>query len=134
MKRFFTVVAIVAAIVVSTAAFAYVTEGASDAAVGTVQFECTEMPALNFTMPVSKAAEIICLMPESVAGVCYQEYQAVREKCSRSSAFTHEGVRVQCTGADPSVKIVFSLKGYRLTVSGVSWETLDRMFLFEPKL
>ena len=134
MKRFFTVVAIMAAIVVSTAAFAYVTEGAPDSTIGTVQFECTEMPALNFTMPVSRAAEIICLMPESVTGVCCQEYQAVREKIRRSSVFTHEGVQVQCTGADPSVKIVFSLNGCRLTVSGVSWETLDRMFLFEPKL
>jgi len=95
---------------------------------GIVHFESTEIPALNFTMPVAQAAGIYCMMPESFTEVCRQEYVAICNKCARSDRFTHEGVKIQCIGSDPSMEFVFTIPGYKLVVSGVSWETLDKMF------
>lgn len=132
MKRFFILAAIVAATVLCTAAFAFVLDDDSVPNGGTVRFESTHMPQLNFTMPVSRAADIFRLMPESVAGVCRQEYAAVRSKCCQADHFTYEGVNIRCAGADPALQFVFTVPGYKLTVSGVSWETLGRMFVTEP--
>lgn len=96
---------------------------------GTVRFESSSTPALNFTMPVSQATNIYRLMPESVTRLCDSEYEAVRNKCLRSSSFTHEGVRVTKTGDNPSMTFVFSVPGYKVTVSDVSWEDLDFLFI-----
>ena len=96
---------------------------------GTVRFESDAIPALNFSMPVSRAADIFRLVPDSVAGVCVREYEAVRAKCDRASRFTHEGVSVRRTGDDASMTFEFAVAGYRLTVSDVSWADLDYLFL-----
>ena len=92
---------------------------------GTIRFESTEMPALNFTMPVSRAADIYRLLPSSVTDVCRQEYEAVLDKCNRSHKVNHEGVKIQWSGANPDLIFVFTVPGYKLTVSGVSVETMD---------
>lgn len=126
MKKFIiiTLAAIVAAVILcsATANLSGITPN------GTVRFESTSHPALNFSMPASRAAEIFRLMPESLTSVCTKEYEAVRKKCIRSSSFTHEGVRVTRTGADPSLTIVLSTSGYKLTVSNVSLTDLDSLF------
>lgn len=92
---------------------------------GTVRFESTEMLALNFTMPVSRAAGIYRLLPSSVTDYCRQEYEAVLDKCNRSHKVNHEGVKIQWTGANPDLTFVFTVPGYKFTVSGVSVETMD---------
>ena len=125
MKKFMTIVAIATTLIISSAAVAHVTGNTFE---GTVRFESSEMPALNFTMPVSRAADIFNLMPESVTTVCRQKYAAVRAECARAGRFSHEGVSVQRTGADPAMEFVFTVPGYKLTVSNVSWRMLDAMF------
>lgn len=126
MKKFIiiTLAAIVAAVILcsATANLSGITSN------GTVRFESTSHPALNFSMPASRAAEIFRLMPESLTSVCTNEYAAVRKKCLRSSSFTHEGVRVTRTESDPSLTIVLSTSGYKLTVSDVSLKELDSLF------
>ena len=133
MKKIITILAIVASATLCTAAIAYAVEGASGTAKGIVHFESTGMPALNFTMPVSRAADIYRLLPESVTSVCCQEYEVVRDKCSRSARFTYEGVQIQCAGTGQALIFVFSVPGYRLTVADVSWETLDALFNADSK-
>lgn len=126
MKRIL-IIALVA--VAATITLCSATSSFSDnASNGIVQFESTSMPSLNFTMPVSRARDIYRLMPESVTAVCVNEYEAVRSKSLRSSSFTHEGVKVRKTGDDPSMTFVFSVPGYKVTVSEVSWEDLDLLF------
>lgn len=95
---------------------------------GTVRFESAEMPALNFTMPVSRAADIYRLLPSSITDVCRQEYEAVLDKCNRLHSVNHEGVKIQWSGADPDLTFVFTVPGYKLTVSGVSVEAMDGIF------
>ena len=126
MKKFIiiTLAAIVATVMLCSAT----TNLSGNTSNGTVRFESTSHPALNFSMPASRAAEIFRLMPESFTSVCTKEYEAVRKKCLRSSSFTHEGVRVTRTGADPSLTIVLSTSGYKLTVSDVSLKDLDSLF------
>ena len=126
MKKFIiiTIAAIVAAVTLCSAT----TNLSGNTPNGTVRFESASHPALNFSMPASRAAEIFRLMPESLTNVCTNEYAAVRKKCLRSSSFTHEGVRVTRTGSDPSLTIVLSTSGYKLTVSDVSLKDLDTLF------
>ena len=127
MKRIL-IIALVA--VAATVTLCSATSAFSDnASTGTVQFESTSMPSLNFSMPVSRARDIYRLMPESVTSVCVNEYEAVRSKSLRSSSFTHEGVKVRKTGDDSSMTFVFSVPGYKVTVREVSWEDLDLLFL-----
>ena len=116
----------VVTLVVSTVAIAHVIGDIPEE--GTVTFESTQKPALNFTVPVSRAADIYRLMPESVATVCREEYAAVRGKSRRSAKFYHEGVKVQFSGEDPQLQVVFTVPGYRLTVRDVSWDRLDALF------
>ena len=127
MKKFiiFTLAAIVAAFTLCSAR----TNRTGCISEGTVRFESSAMPALNFTMPVSRAADIYRLMPDSVTALCGSEYETVRSKSLRSSTFTHEGVKVRKTGDDPSMTFVFSVPGYKVTVSEVSWEDLDLFFI-----
>ena len=127
MKRILitTLVAIDATIALCSATSAF----SDNASTGTVQFESTSMPSLNFTMPFSRARDIYRMMPESVTSICVNEYEAVRSKSLRSSSFTHEGVKVRKTGDSTSMTYVFSVPGYKVTVSEVSWEDLDRLFL-----
>ena len=128
MKRFFILAAIVVATVLCTAAFAFVLDDPSVPTGGTVRFESTNMPELNFTMPVSRAAGIFRLLPESVSGVCRQEYEAVLDKCNRSHRVNHEGVKIQWSGVNPNQTFVFTVQGYKVTVSGVSVETMNSIF------
>lgn len=102
--------------------------GSENGSKGTIRFESTDMPALNFTMPVSRAADIFMLLPESVTSVCCREYAIVRGQCNNTSQFTYEGVNIQCAGADPTLQFVFTVPGYKLSVSDVSWDTLDDLF------
>ena len=121
----FTVAAIVAAVTLSSATV-NLAGGSSDS---TVRFESTAMPALNFTMPVSRAADIYRLMPESINDLCGSEYEAVRDKTFKSTSFTHQGVTVKRTGENPSMTFTFSVPGYRVIVSNVSWDDLDLLFI-----
>ncbi len=121
----FALAAVVAAVTLCSAS-----AGMSDVtSSGTVRFESTSVPALDFSMSISRAAEIFRLMPDSFTSLCSKEYEAVRSRCERYQRFTHEGVTIQRTGSDPALTIEFSASGYKLTVSDVSWEELDRMFL-----
>lgn len=126
MKKFIiiTIAAIVATVTLCSSSSS-LTGNSSN---GTVRFESTSIPALNFSMPVSRATDIFRLMPESVTSACITEYEAVREKCHHSSSFTHEGVKVRKTGENPSMTFDFSIPGYKMTVSDVSWEDLDVLF------
>ena len=126
MKKFiiFTLAAVVAALTLCSAT----TRLTGTTANGTVRFESTSMPALNCTLPMSRAAAIYRLLPESVTAVCVNEYDAVRDRCLRSSSFTYQGVTVKRTGNDPSMTITFSVPGYKLTVSDVSWADIDLLF------
>lgn len=127
MKRIL-ILALVA--IATTITLCSATTSISDkASTGTVQFESTSMPSLNFSMPVSRARDIYRLMPESVTSACVNEYEAVRSKSLRSSSFTHEGVKVRKIGDNPSMTFVFSVPGYKVTVSEVSWEDLDLLFI-----
>ena len=126
MKRIIIIViAAIAATITLCSASSNLGESASK---GTVQFESATMPALNFTMPVSRAQDIIRLMPDSITTLCVTEYEAVRSKCKQTSRFTHEGVAVHWTGKEPNLTISFAVSGYKLTVSDVSWRDLDVMF------
>ena len=116
--------AIVAAVTLCSAT-SYV---AGTSANGTIRFESTSTPALNCTLPMSRAAAIYRLLPESVTALCADEYDAVRSKCLRSSSFTHEGVKVKRTGNDPSMTLTFSTSGYKVTVSDVSWADIELLF------
>lgn len=127
MKRIL-ILALVA--IATTITLCSATTSISDnASTGTVQFESTSMPSLNFSMPVSRARDIYRQMPESVTSACVNEYEAVRSKSLRSSSFTHEGVKVRKIGDNPSMTFVFSVPGYKVTVSEVSWEDLDLLFI-----
>ena len=126
MKKFiiFTLAAIFAAVTLSSATI-NLTGSTSN---GSVRFESSTVPALNFTMPVSRAADIYRLMPDSVIALCGSEYEAVRSKSSNSASFTHQGVSVKRTGENPSMTFTFSVPGYKVIVSDVSWDELDLLF------
>jgi len=127
MKKFIiiTIAAIVATVTLCSASSSSLTGNSSN---GTVRFESTSIPALNFLMPVSRATAIFRLMPESVTSACINEYETVRRKCHHASSFTHEGVKVRVTGENPSMTFDFSVPGYKVTVSDVSWDDLDVLF------
>lgn len=126
MKKFIiiTLAAIVAAVTLcsATSCLTGITSN------GTVRFESSSAPALNFSMPMSRAADIFRLLPDSVTSVCVNEYAAVRDKSLRSNSFTHQGVRIRKSGENPSMTFVFTSAGYKVTVSDVSWEELDLLF------
>ena len=126
MKKFiiFTLAAIVAAVTLSSATI-NLTGSTSN---GSVRIESSSVPALNFTMPVSRAADIYRLMPESITALCESEYEAVRAKSFKSTSFTHQGVTVKRTGENPSMTFTFSVPGYKVIVSDVSWDELDLLF------
>ena len=125
MKKFLIIaIAAIAAITLCSATF---NESESDYT-GSVRFESTSRPSLNFTMSLDRANDIYRLLPESVTGTCANEYKAVRRKAAASSRFIHEGVSVTLTGNDPSLTFVFSTSGYKVTVSDVSWAELDLIF------
>ena len=126
MKRFIIItLAAIAATVTLCSASSHLSGNTSN---GTVRFESTSMPALNCTLPMSRAAAIYRLLPESITALCASEYEAVRSKSARSSTFTHEGVRVRISGENPSMTFTFTAPGYKLTVSDVSWEEIDLLF------
>ena len=127
MKKFiiFILAAIVAAVTLSSATV-NLAGGTFD---GTVRFESSAMPALNFTMPISRAADIYRLMPESITVLCGSEYESVRDKSVRSRSFTHQGVTVKRMGENPSMTFTFTVPGYRVIVSDVSWDDLDLLFI-----
>ena len=118
MKKFiiFTLAAIVAAVTLSSATI-NLTGSTSN---GSVRFESSSVPALNFTMPVSRAADIYRLMPDSITALCGSEYEAVRAKSFKSTSFTHQGVTVKRTGENPSCRPLLELKRFGLAVLGLA--------------
>ena len=127
MKK--TLILLAAALVATLTLTASV--GAYDEAhgIGTVTFESQALPELNFTMPMNQAAQIYRLVPDNIKAMCSREYEVVRGKCSTSSRFTHEGVRirkVEDNGA--TVSLEFSMSGYKLLVKNATWEEMDQMF------
>lgn len=125
MKKFIIILAAIVSAITLCSAAAHVTGNSAN---GTIRFESTSTPALNCTLPMSRAAAIYRLLPESVTALCANEYDAVRDKCLRSSSFTHEGVTVKRTGNDPSMTLTFSVPGYKVTVSDVSWADIEFLF------
>ncbi len=96
---------------------------------GTVSFESSVMPALNCTMSIDQVWDIYRLIPLNIDDVCRNEYINIRQKCESRAHFTHEGVDVQTKDVGGNVSIVFSYKGYKLTVKNVTWRELDNMFI-----
>ena len=96
------------------------------------------IPALKLALPFSffsfiiatlpKLTSIYRLMPDSITALCGSEYEAVRAKSFKSTSFTHQGVTVKRTGENPSMTFTFSVPGYKVIVSDVSWDELDLLF------
>ena len=119
------IAAIAAVISLCSAASAVLSDNSS---AGTVSLESSAVPALNCTMSISRAEDIIHLLPESITSLCKQEYVTVKGKCRNHSNFKYEGVNISLAGTDPSLNITFSVPGYKVIVDNVSWTTLDSLF------
>ena len=127
MKKIIAIViAAVAAVVALTAA---VSAPESITTEGKVSIESSAVPALNCTMSIDRVGDIYRLVPGNIDDVCRKEYIAIREKCGSRSRFTHEGVNVQVKDNGGTVTMVFSITGYKLTVSDVTWKELDNIFI-----
>jgi len=127
MKK--TIILAIAAIAATIALCSFVAAEENIPSSGTVTLESVSVPALNFSMPVSRAVQILDLMPDSIIDACWQEYKAVRTKCNTSSRFTHEGVQVRVTDRNGStVSVEFSVPGYKVSANDVSWTELDAFF------
>ena len=119
----------IAAIAATIALCSFVAAEENIPSSGTVTLESVSVPALNFSMPASRAVQILALMPDSIVDACRQEYRVVRTKCNSSSRFTHEGVQVRVTDRNGStVSIEFSVPGYKVSADDVSWTELDAFF------
>ena len=128
MKR--TIILLVAAVAAAITLTASVSASDNAHRQGTVTFESSAMPALNFTIPLKRVADIYPLVPENICGICSGEYETVRNKCHSSSNFTHEGVRVRkIQDNGKTVTLVFTLPGYKITVKDALWEDLDQIFV-----
>lgn len=126
MKRFIAIViAATAAIVTLTASIS----AADNNSAGTVSFESSSMPTLNCTVSIAHAKEIYRLIPGNIADICEKEYVSVQRKCSTRSHFTHEGVDIRVSVSGETVTIIFSVSGYKVTASNVTWNELDNIFL-----
>lgn len=123
---------LIAIVIAATAAIVTLTASISASdnnSAGTVSFESSSMPALNCTVSISHAKEIYRLIPGNISELCEKEYVAVQKKCSSRSHFTHEGVDVRVSESGETVTIVFSVSGYKVTASNVTWDELDNMFI-----
>lgn len=96
---------------------------------GTIRFESSSMPALNCTMSMKSAVDILRLMPDSIIAFSMTEYDAVRDQLFNSTSFTFHGVKVKRTGENPSMSFVLTAPGYKLTVSDVSWDDIESLFI-----
>lgn len=96
---------------------------------GTIRFESSSMPVLNCTMPMKSAVDILRLMPDSIIALSMTEYEAVRDQVFHSTSFTYQGVKVKRTGENPSMTFTLTVPGYKLTVSDVSWDDIDYLFM-----
>ena len=126
-KTFILLVAVLVAAVTLTASVS-----ASDSAQwqGTVIFESSAMPALNFTVPLKRVDDVYPFIPDNISEICSGEYETVKKKCNSSSRFTHEGVRIRKIQDDgKTVTLEFTLSGYKVTVKDALWENLDRIFI-----
>ena len=129
MKKFFILaVAALAAIVSVSVMSSSVKANDEIPSEGTVSFESSAMPVLNFTMPIGQAKNIYRLVPSNIADICAKEYTTIKQKCNSSSDFTYEGVRVKVKKDGSSLTFVFSLNGNKLTASDVTWTELDTIF------
>jgi hypothetical protein len=128
MKR--TIILLVAAVAAAITLTASVSASESAQWQGTVTFESSAMPALNFTVPLKRVADVYPLVPDNICGICSGEYETVRKKCDSSSRFTHEGVRIRKIQDDgTTVTLEFALSGYKVTVKDALWENLDQIFI-----
>ena len=96
---------------------------------GIIRFESSSMPALNCTMSMKSAVDILRLMPDSIIALSMAEYDSVRDQLFDSTSFTYHGVKVKRTGENPSMTFVLTAPGYKLTVSDVSWEDIEFLFI-----
>ena len=123
-------------LVIAVAAFAAIALTASvsasnnPAAEGTISFESASMPALNCSVSMKDAISIYRFAPGNIVGICEEQYMEVRDKCSESSSFTHEGVQVRVKQRNGDrVTIELSVPGYKITANNVSWDDLELMFV-----
>ena len=128
MKK--TLIILLAALIAAITLTAFVSASDSAQWQGTVTFESSAMPSLNFAVPLKRVADIYPLVPENIIGICSGEYETVRKKCNSSSSFIHEGVKVRKIKDDgTSVSLELSLPGYEVTVKDALWENLDQIFI-----
>lgn len=127
MKKIIVIAATAIAAVIALTAAVSAPENISSE--GKVAFESSALPVLNCTMAIDRVRDIYFLVPGNIDDVCRMEYIAIREKCGSRSRFTHEGVDVQVRDNGGNVTIVFSISGYKLTVSNVTWKELDNIFI-----
>ena len=127
MKR--TIFIIIAAIAATFVLCSAATAVSANSSSGNVSFESTQMPALNCSMQMATATQIIRLLPENIINLCKDEYKAVRGKCAKSSSFTHEGVKVRIIENNgTTVSVVFSIPNYKVIAHDLSLVELDRLF------
>lgn len=127
MKKFIiiTLAAIVAAVTLCSATI----DRNASFPNGTIRFESSSMPALNCTMSMKSATDILRLMPDSIIALSMTEYDAVRDQLFNSTSFTYRGVKVKRTGENPSMTFTLTAPGYKLTVSDVSWDDIEFLFV-----
>ena len=127
MKKFIIVVIAAVAAIALTAS---VSASNHPSAEGTISFESSSMPALNCSVSMKDAISIDRFAPGNIAGICEEQYMEVRRKCSKSSSFTHEGVKdcVKERNGD-RVSIELSVPGYKITANNVRWDDLELMFV-----
>ena len=128
MKK--TLILLAAALVAAVTLTAAASSSDNAGLQGTVSFESASMPALNFTMPLHRAADIYPLVPDNIREICAREYATVRTRCQSSSDFRHEGVkvRVQQQPGTSALTVSLSSSGYTVTASNVRWQDLDALF------
>ena len=126
MKKFFkiTLAAIAATLLTTVLVSATVAATAEEK----VEFESSEMPALNCSMALSQAHAIYSLLPEEVKAVCRDEFKKVSSKCAEKSSFTYQGVKVSTTGHEGLVDVTFTYAGSNFRVKNATWESLGNFF------
>ena len=96
---------------------------------GKVSLESTATPALNCTLSIGNAEALYRLVPGNIKNLCRKEYVAVQEKCSMRSQFSYEGVDVRTTERGSTITLEFSIPGYKIVASDVTWAEFDQLFL-----
>lgn len=126
MKKFFKIA--LAAIAATLLTTVLVSATVAAAAEEKVEFESSEMPALNCSMALSQAHAIYTLLPEEIRAVCRDEFRRVSARCAEKSCFTYQGVKVNTAGHEGLVDVTFSYAGSKFRVKNATWESLEGFF------